>query len=326
MTVYKFYDPGIKDSMDALAGIMRATGEHSRMKQDHEMKMNMLRYASDPTLKPEEKIQKISDEAINFKQTQKPGLGGVAQGIGNFFAGPSNVAGDVSNSIIQDVLNRGDQTRQTAMDRAALSKTAALYSAQKDEVSILKAIINTSTDPRKITAATNRLFEISGLDPNAVPDPPTLARQVAGDSYYDDGTDMRAQPSRGSKIWGGVKSAASEFSEMMPAPPGVPLDPDLDRGGPAKKDQQQRVAPVATAQQVVETPIERAESQNPTVQSQNEPTRVEKTVEQTAKKDQKQKSTVQGETVSMIGPNGERYEDVEREEAIKAPSSWRIVQ
>ena len=196
MAVYRFEDPGIKDSMDALAGIMRAAGEYSRQKQDHEMKMNMLRVASDPTLNPEAKIQGIYEEVANYKQAPRSGIGGVAQRVGNFFAPPSQIPDALSNNLIQDVLNRGDLTRQTAMDKIVNSRFDALSRQNTAEANSIARLLSTM-DPKSPDYTTLRSEYNSRM---GIPDPPPAVD--AGITPAVDAGITPAQEGGGVKDWG----------------------------------------------------------------------------------------------------------------------------
>jgi hypothetical protein len=147
MAVYRFEDPGIKDSMDALAGIMQAAGSYSRQRQDHELKMNMFRVASDPNLEPEEKLKGIYDEVSNFKPQKRSGLGGIVQGFGDFFAPPSQIPGNIASGAVQDILNHGEETRQIAMDKALRSDIDSLERRKTSKANSLGSVLR-MMDPR----------------------------------------------------------------------------------------------------------------------------------------------------------------------------------
>jgi len=166
MAVYRFEDPGMKNGMDALAGIMRAAGEYSRQKQDHEMNMKALRIASDPTRDPETKLQDIYSEFSNYKQQRSPGLAGIGQGIGNFFAPPSQVPTSFASSAIKNImeearLNRASQ-RSLDVRREAIpidvDRAAALGGEEERQKSIYSAseLNRDITRSQALGAETNR--------------------------------------------------------------------------------------------------------------------------------------------------------------------------
>ena len=139
MAVYRFYDPGMKDSMDAVARVMQTVGQFERQRQDAQLSSNLMRIASEPAGSPEERMQKVYSEVANFKPSYGGGLAGVMQKTGNFFAPQSQMPQRMGGMAVDDLLQQinrqrdtedygtrlkqqGDQTVATAKDMAPVRK------------------------------------------------------------------------------------------------------------------------------------------------------------------------------------------------------------
>lgn len=260
MAVYRFQDDGIKDSMDALAGIMRASGEYATQRQDHELKMNMLNIASDPTLLPEQRIQGIYEEVANFKPTRATGLRGVAQGFGDFFAQPSQARAGMADQLLSDVTGRGEQNRQMEMERIINRKVQNL-------ISLANATLDADQQSSLFNEASALLGipqsgEVTDVAPQArtgkgtIPLVPDWLEKMIGKYQYDDELTPEQVNAQASPTVQGTPGAAQILNERVSptVQSQAPRQPAPKRPKPTDVDAVTRAAPKALTAQSPSTP------------------------------------------------------------------------